>query len=385
MRARAVKAVSDDPYRPYRNVGTALAALVACLIAVELVRNALHPTDRDFISFWAAAKLAMSGWPAAAYDNEVLRALQAQHVAFRWDVAEMPFPYPPAFLLVLIPFAALPFAAGMAAWSLATLAGWLAVVGRMFPRSGWLALGFPPVYANAAVGQNGFLTAALFAGGLSLLPRRPFIAGLVLGCLAIKPQLGLLLPVALLAAREWRAIAGAAVSSVAVILLGLAAFGLDSSRAWLAQMPLYAEIARDGLVGWPKLASVYAAARQAGLAAGPAIAIHAAVALIAAAIVWRVWRSDAERLEKCSVLIAATMLASPYLFFYDAVILAIPLLFLAERKAPVPLVAALWLAPALAIALAAARYGPINVNPLIPIVILGILWARGTAGKGAMP
>ena len=70
------------------------------------------------------------------------------------------------------------------------------------------------------------------------------------------------------------------------------------------------------------------------------------------------------------------MLASPYLFFYDAVILTVPLLFLAERKAPVPLVAALWLAPALAIAVAAARFGPINIGPLIPIAILAVLWLR---------
>ncbi len=362
----------ENPYRVYRNVGGALALLVFCLISLEFVRNAIHPSDRDFVSFWAAGRLALSGMPAMAYDNQALHALQAQFVTFRGNV-EMPFAYPPAFLFFVLPVAALPFAAAMALWSLATLAVWLCVVRRMFPSSGWLALAFPPIFANAAIGQNGCLTATVLAGGLLLLPRRSFSAGLLLGCLSLKPQLALLVPLGLLAGREWRALAGAAVSAAALLLLGILIFGLDASVAWLAQMPLYAEIARNGLVGWAKLVSVYAAARQAGISAGPAFMLHSGIALLACWAVWRVWRSEAEPLAKASVLIAATMLASPYLFFYDAVILAVPLLFLVQRNAPVPIMTVLWLAPILSIAMIP---GPINISPLVPIALLWLLWQR---------
>jgi hypothetical protein len=365
-------AAPADRYRAYRTVGSALAVILLCLIGMELVRNALAPTDRDFISFWAAAKLALSGAPAAAYDNEALRALQTQFVAFR-SAAEMPFPYPPAFLIPLLPFSLLPFAAGMASWSLLTLAAWLLVIRRMFPDSGWLALAFPPVYASAAIGQNGCITAAVLGGALLLLPRRPFAAGLLLGCLVLKPQLALLVPVALLAGREWRAFAGAAVSAPAILLLGLVVFGPDTSRAWLGQMPLYAEIARSGLVGWHKLASVYAALRQLGVPATPAFIVHGAVAVAAAGVVWRVWRSDCERLAKASVLAAATMLVSPYLFFYDAVILTLPLFFLAEHKTPAPLVGALWLAPAVAV-FGAVNAVPLNVSAMVAMALLLLVW-----------
>ena len=370
--AQGATAPADDPYRPYRTSGTALALLVLVLILVELARNALNPIDHDFVSFWGAARLALAGSPEAAYDPPTLHALQSQFVTFA-GTAEMTFPYPPAFLLLLMPFAVLPFAAGMALWSVATVAAWFAVARRMFPRSGLLALAFPTVYASGAIGQNGCLTAAVFCGGLLLLQRRPFLSGLVLGCLVLKPQIALLLPVAMLAARQWRAIAGAAISAGGLLLAGLLLFGPDATRAWIAQMPLYAELARSGLVGWPKLASIYAAARQAGLPVEPALALHAAVAAIAAVAVWRSWRSDEDPLLKASALAAATMLASPYLFIYDAVILAVPLLFLAERKAPPPLVAALWLAPIASIALVAVG-GPININPLVPLSVLAMLW-----------
>ena len=60
-------------------------------------------------------------------------------------------------------------------------------------------------------GHNGFLTALLLGGGLMLLDERPFVAGLLLGCLIYKPQFALVLPPLLLAGWNWRAIAGAAV------------------------------------------------------------------------------------------------------------------------------------------------------------------------------
>ena len=71
-------------------------------------------------------------------------------------------------------------------------------------------LAAPAVFINAVGGQNGTWTAALFGGGLSLLERRPLLAGGLLGLLIYKPQLALLIPVALLAGRHWRAFAAAA-------------------------------------------------------------------------------------------------------------------------------------------------------------------------------
>ena len=70
------------------------------------------------------------------------------------------------------------------------------------PRRAAARAGAPAVFINAVGGQNGTWTAALFGGGLSLLERRPLLAGGLLGLLSYKLQLGLLIPVALLAGRH---------------------------------------------------------------------------------------------------------------------------------------------------------------------------------------
>lgn len=362
-----------DVFKFYRTVGNATALAILFVVLAEFVNNMVDPIDRDFISFWGAAKLVLAGTPSAAYDRAALHAVQITAATF--GGGEMPFPYPPAFLLLLVPFGLLSFPLAMAAWTVATFPAYFATARRMFPDSGWLAAAFPPVLANGVLGQNAFVTAGLFIGGLLMLPKRPFLAGLLLGCLAIKPQLGLLLPVALLAAREWRAIAGAAISSVGVLLVGAAVFGIAATTAWIGQMPLYMSIARDGLAGWHKLASVYASMRQAGLGADAAFAIHIAVAVAAAGAVWNVWRRpQADPLAKAAILAAGTMLASPYLFLYDEMILVVPLLWLARSRVPPVLLALLWCIPIATIAQTYGFNGPVNLNPLLPLALLALVY-----------
>ncbi len=360
-----------SPFDRFKRVGTAMAILVILVAIAEFFWNAANPTDRDFISFWGAAQLTLAGDPAAAYDQAKLHAVQSAVVTFV-NGDGMPFPYPPAFLLLIAPFGLLPFAASLALWSATTFAVYFVVIRRMFPQSGWLAAAFPPVFINAAIGQNAFVTAAIFIGGMLLLQRRPFAAGLLLGCLVIKPQLGLFLPIALLAARQWRAIAGAAISSLALLAVGAAVFGIAATEAWLAQMPLYVNIGRDGLVGWHKMASVYAALRQAGAGLELAFAVHLLVAAAAALLVWRVWRSEAEAPAKTGILAAATLLASPYVFPYDAVLLVVAFFWLAQRGAPALPLAVLWCLPLLTIAQIASVHGPANLSPVVPIGLLAL-------------
>ena len=365
---------ASDAYAAYRRVGRVLAVLLVLTAIAEFAWNLRTPTDRDYVSFWAAARLALFGTPQLAYDRAALHAVQL--TAARFGAEELPFAYPPAFLILLMPFALLPFAISMAAWSATTFAAYLAVARRALRVPLWIPAAFPPVYANAALGQNGFVTAALFIGGLALLSGWPFAAGLVLGCLIIKPQLALMLPIALVAGLRWRAIAGAAVSSVVILLVGVIGFGPSSTAAWVGQMPLYVTIARDGLVGWHKLTSVYAFGRAVGLSEQLAFAAHGLVALAAALAVWRIWRSDADHLAKMAVLAAATMLASPYLYVYDWLLLLPAYVYLAEQRASPGLVAILWCLPIVVIGEAALGDGMPNIGPFVPMLLLWCIYRR---------
>ncbi|MFX8624471.1 glycosyltransferase family 87 protein, partial [Acinetobacter baumannii] len=81
------------------------------------------------------------------------------------------------------------------------------------------ACAFPVVMFNALMGQNGCLTAALIGGTLYLMPKRPWLAGVCLGLLTYKPQYGLIFPLVLIAAGQWKTFASAALTGASVAAL----------------------------------------------------------------------------------------------------------------------------------------------------------------------
>lgn len=377
----------SDPFANYRILGGALALAIIWFSIDQLWRNWENPVCHDFIAFWGAAKLAIAGKAALAYDPAVLRSVQTAFAAFPEGMS-LPFAYTPAFLLLVLPFGFIAYPAAIVAWVCLTGALYILALRRLVPNAGMLAIAFPAVFVNCIEGQNGFLTAALFFAAIALLDRRPLLAGLLIGSLIFKPQLGLLFPLALVAGRQWRAIAGAAVSSIAITLVGALTFGQETFIAWLNALPHFASIAKDGTVGWIHLTSVYAAARQAGLAAGPALALHLAVLAAASVQVWKVWRSSDDALAKGAVLACATVLASSYIFLYDQLVLVIAFFWLATRKASPAAVATLWCLPIVSL-FQYAQFkhtgvaGPVNLGPIVPIALLMMIGREMKAGRSA--
>src|ERR1700722_15089493 len=164
-------------------------------------------TSSDFVSFYAAGKLALAGTPALAYD-------QAAHFLAeqRFTVEGAPYQYffyPPGFLLLCAPLALLPYFVAFYVFECATLAAFLLTMRRILGEPGWLwaapVLAFPAIFWTFGLGQNAFLTAALFGGFTLLLDRRPALAGMLLGLLCYKPHFGLLAPVGLVRGGHWKA------------------------------------------------------------------------------------------------------------------------------------------------------------------------------------
>lgn len=363
--------------RAFRIPAIAVACIFLFVAVLAIVTNVVAPYQMDFVSYWAASVLGLEGNAAGAYDLALHRSVEQRALAL--DGA-LPFAYPPFFLLLLAPFGLLPYPVAAAGWIAATFAAYFAAARRLAPEYLWLALSFPPVLVNAITGQNGFFTAGLFLGGLALLPKRPLAAGLLLGCLAIKPQLGLLLPFVLVAGGHWRAIAGAAVSSAGLILLGLLAYGWSAYAAWFGNAELFASIVADGLAGWHRMASVYASLRLAGLGEQAAWTAHVLIALAAAAIACAAWRRDCPPGAKAGALAAATLLASPYLYVYDTLILVAPFVWLASQgRNRVPLIL-LWGIPFLSLAQIAGLDASANLAPIVPVGLLILvslsIWRR---------
>jgi len=174
---------------------------------------------------------------------------------------------------------------------------------------------------NILAGQNGHFTAALLVGGLSLLDRRPVLAGILLGLMAYKPQMGVLLPVALAAGGRWRSFAAAALIVIGLIVASFVLIGGEAWSGFLAQMKLQTRVMELAPDSWYRMQTVFIMARMfgAGLpAAYAAQACSAVLALLAVAVVWRT-RSALEL--KAATLVVAMFLATPYDQDYDMVVL----------------------------------------------------------------
>jgi len=319
---------ANEPARTFRwsrPAALGLATLFA-LCAVLAVSFAYSRTSApDFLSYWAAGRLTFEGHPALAYDIARHHAVEGQ---ISNSVGMLPFPYPPPFLLVVLPFGIAPMWIAFAAWIAITLGLYVAASWRMIDVR--FALAQAAAAANFIVGQNGFLTSAIFIRGTALLATRPLLAGATLGLLFFKPQLALLLPIALIAGREWRAIGGGILCTVALGLLGLLLFGAASYRGFLAMLPQFTLWLNAGRWSWGELASIFAFLRFFGVPHTPAFIVHATIAIAAAAMTAHAWATKSAR--RIPILAASTLLASPYLFTYDGLLLVLPMAGLMRQE-----------------------------------------------------
>jgi arabinofuranan 3-O-arabinosyltransferase len=286
--------------------------------------------ESDFVNVWAAGKLALAGHAAAAYDWPTHKLMEETAVGHAFD-GYFGWHYPPTFLFVAAALSVLPYATAYALWAFVTFPGYLiairAIIGN---RVGYLlAAAFPAILPNFIVGQNGFLTAGLIGGALVVLETNPITAGVLLGLLTYKPHLGLLFPIALAAGGYWRTFFTAAI--VAVLMAGASwlAFGGEAWQAFLGNIGHTSQaFLSEGWADWSKLQTAFGLTRTLGGSETLAWTIQAIISLAAAMLVAIVWRSKTPYDLKAAALGVGVLLATPYLYTYDLVVLAVPLAFL---------------------------------------------------------
>ena len=288
------------------------------------------PNTTDFVSFYAAGSLADSGVAQATYDHAL--HLAAEEKATEHGIGYVLFVYPPVFMLLCGALARLPYLAAFTVFEGATLAPAMLVLRRIIGESGWSAfvplLAFPAVAINIGMGQNALLTAALFGGATLLIDRRPLVAGLLFGALCYKPHFGLLIPVALVAAGQWRAIVGAAVSVVTLVSLSIITLGWQSWAAFIVAITGSHTIYESGQVDFAAFVSSFGAVRLMGGSPELAYAVQGAMSVAAAALVAVVWRQGLSLPTRAATLAAATLVALPLILFYDFMLAAVAMAWL---------------------------------------------------------
>lgn len=333
------------------------------------------PFGGDYISFYAASKLALNGHAADAWNPELHKAAESAVFDNKLD-GYWAFFYPPAYLLVCLPLALLTYGWSVLVAMTATTVAMLKLLHvwlkRMMPEiSGvWLLLvAFPGILMNIACGQNAALTTAIMAGGCLLLRRAPVMSGLVFGLLVIKPQLAIAIPFILAADGRWRTFFATAFSATALSLVAFFVVGQEGYMAFFANSHLARQALDQGLVETFAMQSAFAGLKLIGLSKDVAYAGHALVAL--AVMGWsvyiiRCYRPDALALG--ALLASTTLLLSPFLINYDLMLIALPLGWLVLqgvqygfRPWEKMLCAGLYLLPALARGLTDMTHIPVGV------------------------
>lgn len=317
-----------------------LLALVNIATLAVLVFTAKGGVDRngfligtDFISFWTSGRMLVAG--ANVYDT--LAHVAAQREFYTLPGEYTAFFYPPNFLPFVWPLGFLPYFPALAAWLLVTGAAWLAAMRAWFQVLGLkgpglvLIAAFPPVIVTLTHGQTAFLVGALLGAGLLLVRDRPWLAGLLIGLATIKPQFGLLVPVALLASGQWRTIAGAGAAALGLAGLAALAFGPQVWADWLAITQTAGSATDSGTIGFAKMVSLFAALRLVGMPSEAAMAVQAALTLVlVAAVAAAGWRRQFSP-GLAALVLAGAPLATPFVLDYDLLLTAFPLAYLFAR------------------------------------------------------
>ena len=344
-----------------------------------------RPTTTDFASFYAAGNLTDAGTPQLAYNEAAHYAAEQQATAP--GIEYQFFYYPPVFLLICALFARLPYMAAFIAFEAATLLLAALVARGTLQAKGWQillpVLAFPSVFWTLGLGQNAFLTAALFGGALLLIDRKPTLAGMLFGALCYKPHFGLLVPVALAAGGRWRAFAGAAISAVAIVGLSVTLFGVDTWQDFLTLAGGSHATYESGRIDLSGFVTLFGAASLMGASPTIAYALQGIGAVAAIVLVAVVWRCQLSLPLRAATLAAATLIAVPLALVYDFLLAGIAIAWLVragnengflpwEKTA----LAAVFITPLLSRNIGLALHLPLGPVALIALLTFIVLRAR---------
>lgn len=326
MRCEATRSDHDAALRSPTAPPVALRLCTAALLALAaydlafLAIGAWRGDSQrfgDFFALWSFAGYASEHGADALYDPEALHRFQRQ-LDPGFD-GGYPLGYPPNMLLLLWPLWRLKLTAAFLAWTGITgLLYAAATLGRDWrSRAGFALLAAPTTLIQLYFGQTGFLSAALLLAGLRHARTRPILAGVLFGVLTCKPQLGLLVPVALAAAGLWRCAAAACATLALLVMASSVLFGASVWMQWADSVPHYWSVfaaSRGELVHL--MPTVDATMLRLGSPPAVARAVQLAAALAVVAGLWAgIRRAGIE--HAATALPVAAFLVTPYAFAYD--------------------------------------------------------------------
>ena len=333
---------------------------------------------RDFLNFWMYGRAAATPNPSRFYDFELYtreldRLLKLGDLGVNWS-------YPPNIMLAAAPFGQLPYLTALLCWTVLSLAIFWAAMSRVLTDRRLL---IPLLLSPAAVlclvaGQSAFVTTAILIGIFVCLDRRPYVAGVLIALLSLKPQLGLLFPFMLIASARWRVFFTATAATLAIVGITTLLFGVQSWIDYIEKglpmqsLALFAPL----LHGAQFMPTIFMNIRATGVDSATAMMVQVCFSLLAVgAVIWAFhFRRNADPLILAALFLSCSVFGSPYLLVYDLLPLTVAaVLLLASGMLDLPgqrLARFLYWLPALQMA-----FGTFDIPgpALLPVIFAGYL------------
>ncbi len=237
--------VTTQPSRPPLWLASATVAAgwgAAYSVARWIVLFAIHPVHEDTRIWYVVSEAGLRyGWPHI-YDLATLQLLSTQFPAGQNTITSSSvYASPPLMAWLFVPFIAFPEMVAYAIWTLLALMALVLAWHVTSPYAGLAkftlllaALALWPVYDAFYRGQPSILILALVAVGWKLCrDERPFAAGAALAlATGLKPQVAILVPIALLVSGRYRPFIGWAAGCTLLAGASIIALGSSGLLSW---------------------------------------------------------------------------------------------------------------------------------------------------------
>ncbi len=353
------------------------ALIVACVYCfspnfrlADTPRETSSPYAGDFLQEWLGGYIVRAGDHSRFYETTYAQQLQhnSHLVGITWDESRyFPIVYPPFYYLLLSPLSALSFYTASWIWTALMVSCFATAIALLYRSAAkptgvfdcwrrkaiavvpnrqrvWQTIApwtipaavlFAPMVENLSSSQKGAVCLLILTGTFLLLYKgRPYLAGLVFGLLAFKPQLTLVIAVAMMLKQQWRFVFGGATTGAVLVGLSLLV-GIDVCRQYFQFAISTADYIQTSGYDLSKSHCLYGffallAHGEVTMAVRIATLVFAVVTigLLALTLQGQLKPDEPRFALQFSGLVVATVLLSSHFFTYDLVVLLLPMFLL---------------------------------------------------------
>ena len=319
--------------RSWRIVTVALVVLDVFNLALQPWRAWRDLINTDFMDDATAARILATG-SRCLYCTPVQHVVEQQYLGITLPTGQQSsFLHPPLAALALVPVTSLTPHVALLVFEAAMLACLVGAVAVLLPTvrtalgpfdatavivAGACSL---PAAWGVALGQWDPLLLLGAALGCAWLTRRPLLAGAVLSLLFLKPQVVIMVPIALIILQRWRVLVGMMLGGAVWLVSTVAILGTDHLSDWWTRGIDNFREENTPMMG---VAGVF----REIFGSSSSVALDAGVAAlgIATVLAW-IWRAQLRRDETVVIplALAVALLCAPHIWAHDLILLAVPL------------------------------------------------------------